>query len=304
MVTPIQPAVVATEPLRRRRVVVRWVRKIMVYVLIIYVAIVVFFALMQTWLIFPGRSSQGTPPSLVVAPIGAELVRFKTARGDTIVGVFGSALTPDGSAHPDPHSRPTIIDFYGNGMCLNAAIGGFDAFRRLGANLLIVEYAGYGMSEGSASEANCYASADAAYEFLSRRPEVDPKKIVAMGWSLGGAVAIDLAARKPVIGLVVYSTFTSMSDAALRHYPYLPAPLLLIHRFESKRKIARIRCPILIGHGKKDRTIPYAMSDRLAAAAGGPVTRFSVEDGDHDDFFAQNDRALLKTLGDFLDGLR
>jgi uncharacterized protein len=292
-----------TTPPARWRWLSRSVRRVGLGLVVIYAGIVAVFALSQTRLIFPGRRSQGLREAVVEPPPGTELIRVKTARGDSVVGLFGGALTADGRPHPDPLSRPTILDFYGNGMCLKTALDGFDNFRRLGANVLIAEYVGYGMSSGSPSEANCYATADAFYEHLCKRPDVNPKKIVAMGWSLGGAVAIDLASRKPVAGLVAYSSFTSMSDLALRHYPYLPAPLLLIHRFESRRKIAGIRCPILIGHGKRDELVPYAMSDVLAAAAGGPVTRFSEENADHNDFFAIGDRRLIDTLGLFLNGL-
>jgi pimeloyl-ACP methyl ester carboxylesterase len=279
---------------------VPWKRKVLIYIFAVYAAVVLFFAVMQTRLIFPGHATQGRPEAVVEPPPGTELVRLKTKRGDAIFGLFGPALTPSGGPHPDPASRPTILDFYGNGMCLKAAAEGFDDFRRLGVNLMIVEYPGFGMSEGSPSEANCYAAADAAYDYLLTRADVNSKKIVAMGWSLGGAVAIDLAARRPVMGLVAYSTFTSLTDAAIHHYPILPSPLLLIHRFESKRKIARVLCPILLGHGTADRVVPFSMRDRLARVAGGPVTKFTVEGGDHEDFFAANEGEILNKLADFL----
>jgi fermentation-respiration switch protein FrsA (DUF1100 family) len=170
-------------------------------------------------------------------------------------------------------------------------------------NVLIPEYVGYGMSGGRAGEAGCYATAEAAYAYVLTRKDVDPDKIVAAGWSLGAAVAVDLASRKPVAGLVIFSAFTSMVEMARLHFPYLPASLLLRHRFESESKIARVRCPILIGHGRDDRLIPHAMSDRLAAAAGGPVSRFSVDGAGHNDFYLVGGDTIDRHLARFFKAL-
>src|SRR6185436_310427 len=103
----------------------------------------------------------------------------------------------------------------------------------------------------------------------------------AAGHSLGGAVAIDLAARKPLAGAAAFCAFTSMVDMAARRYPYVPVPLLLRHRFENERKIPRVRCPLLLVDARDDALIPGAMSDRLARAAGGPVTRLTIDGAGH-----------------------
>jgi uncharacterized protein len=281
----------------------RWLRtrRVVLVPASLYVGVVAVFATFQARLIFPGGATQGRPEAVVQPAAGTELVTLTTADGDRVVALFGPALTADGRPHPDAALRPTILDFYGNGMCLKAAAALMDSFRRLGANVLIPEYVGYGMSSGRPSEAGCYATADAAYAHLLARKDVDPTKIVALGWSLGGAVAIDLAARRPVAGLVVLSSFTSMAEVARAHYPFLPASLLLRHRFDSLAKIRRVSCPTLIGHGREDRLIPFVMADRLAIAAGGPVARLAVEDAGHNDFFLLGRRAILESLGRFLD---
>ena len=230
----------------------------------------------------------------------AELVTLTTADGDRVVALFGPALTREGEPHPEASRRPTLLYFYGNGMCLNDTMEQFDHFRRLGANVLIPDYVGYGMSGGQPGESGCRATADAAYDHLQSRRDVDPRAIVAVGWSLGGAVAIDLASRRPVAGLAAFSTFTSMVEMARRNFPFLPNSLLLRHRFDSLAKIGRVSCPILLMHGRSDRLIPSAMSDRLAAAARTPVTKLTVEGADHNDFFlvggAQVDEALVRFL--------
>ena len=86
------------------------------------------------------------------------------------------AARAEGSPTPRPSRRPTLLYFYGNGMCLNDALDAFDHFRRLGANVLIPEYVGYGMSGGQPSESGCRATADAAYDHLQRRKDVDPRR--------------------------------------------------------------------------------------------------------------------------------
>lgn len=240
----------------------------------------------QERIIFPGSSSQGKAKANVTAPAGTELVTLKTRSGDRIVALFGPALTDDGlRVRPDAAKRPTLLYFYGNGMWLREMIpDDFNRYRALGANVLIPDYAGYGMSGGAASEKHCYETADAAYDYLLTRRDVDPRKIVAAGWSLGGAVAIDLASRRQPAGLITVSTFTCLCDVAMERFPTFPfESRLLRHKFESESKIGRVTCPMLLGHGKQDAVVPFSMRDRLAASAKSPVEKYDVEDGTHGD---------------------
>lgn len=156
------------------------------------------------------------------------------------------------------------------------------------------------MSGGKASEAGCQATADAVLAHLKGRKDVDPTKIIAAGWSLGGAVALDLASRGKVAGVISFCTFTSMAEMARRNLPLLPASLLLRHRFDNESKIAKVTCPILIGHGRRDTLIPHSMSDRLAEAARAPVMRFTVEEAGHNDFFATGGDQVLDAMRTFI----
>jgi pimeloyl-ACP methyl ester carboxylesterase len=239
----------------------------------------------QGRLIFPGGCTQGQLRAVVRADAaGSELTRLRTACGEDVVALFGRALTPDGNVHPEPATRPTLLFFYGNKQCLaDAPLARlFDGLRRLGANVMIPEYVGYGMSTGDAGEAACYATADAAYEHLLGRDDVNPKQVVVAGASLGGAVAIDLASRRAdVAGLVTLITFTSMPDMARLVAPDVPIWRLIRHRFESERKMPRVTCPALVVHSTGDELVPYEMSDRLAAACAGPVTRLTIEGAGH-----------------------
>jgi fermentation-respiration switch protein FrsA (DUF1100 family) len=213
---------------------------------------------------------------------------------------MGSALLADGRPDPSATSRPTLIFFYGNAMCARDALGELEEFRKLGLNVIIPDYVGYGMSGGRPSEQGTQATADAVYDYLVSTRKVEPGRIIAAGWSLGGAVAIDLASRRDLGGLVVFSTFTSGVDMARRVLPFAPVSLLLRHRFDSARKIAGIRCPILIGHGRLDPIIPFAMGEKLAATAGGPVTTLWIDQAEHNDFFAVGGREVDLALAKFV----
>lgn len=270
---------------------------------LVYLGVGTLMFSLQTRIIFPGQESQGQPYAVVRPRPGAELVRLRTADGVPIVGLFGPAVNADGSPDPDAARRPTLLYFYGNGMCLNDTEGKFEQFRRMGLNVLIPEYVGYGMSGGKPSERGCQQTADAAHDFLVRTRHLPARRIVVGGWSLGGAVAIDLASRRQAAGLMAFSSFTSGVDMAHRLLPFLPARLLLRHRFDSIGKISTITCPILIGHGRRDRIVPFEMGQRLAAAAKAPVTTIWIDEADHNDFFAVAGRRVDRAMVQFIDGI-
>jgi uncharacterized protein len=269
-------------------------------VVAIYLGLLTLLYSFQTRVIFPGASTQGQRFAEVQPRRGTELVTLKTAQDERVVALFGPAMTPDGQIDSDAASRPTMIYFYGNAMCLSYAVSDLDRFRRLGCNVLIPDYVGYGMSGGSPSEKGCQATADAAYDYLVSTRRVDSKTVISAGWSLGGAVAIDLASRRQIGGLIVFSTFTSGVEMARGMLPFVPVSLLLRHRFDSVRKIAKVRCPTLIGHGRRDSLIPFRMGEKLAASAGGPVTTLWIDQADHNDFFDVGRRRIDEAISDFI----
>lgn len=282
----------------------RMVRRALIILALVYLGFCAVLYSSQTQIIFPGAAFQGTDWAVVHPSPGTELVTLKTREGVRVVGLFGPALNADGSPRPDAPRCPTILYFYGNGMCLRAAESQFDTFRRLGANVMVAEYVGYGMSGGTPSQAGCFATADAAYEHLRARPDVDSSRLVILGWSLGGGVAIDLASRREVAGLAVFSTFTSLVDMAKQAYPWIPVGWLLRHRFDNLAKIPKVTCPILIGHGGRDSLVPPAMSERLEAAAKAPVRRFVIEEAGHNNMFDADPDRIRAELLRFLDGVR
>ncbi len=182
----------------------------------IYLGVVAVFYWLQTRLVFPGADSQGQSFAEVHPSPDTELVHLTSGGGVPLVALYGPAHAPDGRPDAAADTRPSVIYFYGNAMCLSYATAEFDKLRRLGLNVLIPEYAGYGMSGGHPSESGCRDTAVAAYDYLVANRGASPKRIISAGWSLGGAVAIDLAAHREVGGLIVFSTFTSAVELARR----------------------------------------------------------------------------------------
>jgi fermentation-respiration switch protein FrsA (DUF1100 family) len=150
-------------------------------------------------------------------------------------------------------------------------------------SVLIFDYPGYGHSEGRPSEAGCYAAADAAYDWLRRVPEIPGEQIVLYGGSLGGAVAVDLAARRPHRALLLAKTFTSMPEVGQHLHPWLPVRWLMRNRFDNLAKIGRCKGPVVIANGTADTLVPFSHGEGLFAAANEPKLFYPLEGANHND---------------------
>jgi fermentation-respiration switch protein FrsA (DUF1100 family) len=240
---------------------------------------------LETKLVFPGSATQGLPGATLPPSPDYELIPLQTADGTRIVAEFGGALQRDGKPDAAASRAPTVIFFYGNGACAAYMAVEFWRFRRLGANVIMPDFPGYGMSGGKPSEKGFYAAADAVYDYITQRPGIDRDRIVAVGWSMGGAVAIDLALRRKVSALETISAFTSLPAVAHNVAPWLPVKWILRSRFDNLSKIPSVTCPIFIAHGTQDQVVPPAMAGQLAAATRGRVVPLMVEGAGHNDVF-------------------
>jgi fermentation-respiration switch protein FrsA (DUF1100 family) len=154
---------------------------------------------------------------------------------------------------------------------------------KLGFNVLLPDYRGFGKSSGGRpNETKVYEDAEAAWQYLLKVRGVKPQQAFIYGHSLGGAVAIDLAVHHAeAAGLITESTFTSTAEMGKLSYPYLPVDWLLNQRFESLKKIAQLKIPVLLIHGTWDKRVPVEMAQQLYAAAPQPKTLLLIEGGEH-----------------------
>jgi fermentation-respiration switch protein FrsA (DUF1100 family) len=153
----------------------------------------------------------------------------------------------------------------------------------VGTAVLLFDYPGYGKSRGRPSEAGCYAAADAAYDWLTQVKGVEASDVILYGGSLGGAVAVDLASRRPHRALVLVSTFTAMPDVGQQLYPWLPVRWLMRNRFDSLAKIHRCRQPVFVAHGTRDGLISFSHGRRLFEAANEPKEFYAMEGRGHNE---------------------
>jgi fermentation-respiration switch protein FrsA (DUF1100 family) len=155
--------------------------------------------------------------------------------------------------------------------------------KQLGVSVLIFDYPGYGKSGGNVSEAGCYAAADAAYDWLIQQQQISPECILLYGGSLGAAVAVDLASRRPIQGLILVGPFASIPIMAQKQFPWLPARWLVRNRFDNLAKIGKCGTPIFIAHGTADRLVPFTQGMQVFDSAGEPKQFFILEGHDHND---------------------
>lgn len=150
-----------------------------------------------------------------------------------------------------------------------------------GVSWLIVNYRGYGLSEGSPGESALLSDALQWFDHALALPGADPKRIYAFGRSLGSGVAVALAAARPVAGVVLVSPYDSLAEVAKRYYWYLPVDLLLRHRFDSIARAPKLSQPLLCLIAERDEVIPPEHAERLYAAWGGAKEKVVLRGAQH-----------------------
>ena len=167
-----------------------------------------------------------------------------------------------------------------------------------GIGWLLVDYRGYGASGGDPSETALFIDALAWFDRAEKFPDVDPRRVIAFGRSLGSGVAVHLAAQRPLAGVVLVTPYDSMAAVAKHHYPWLPVDSLLKHRFDSLALAPRLDAPLLMLIAEHDQVIPPEHAERLYEAWGGPKTKLILRGATHNstdgdpDFWPSIDRFL------------
>jgi fermentation-respiration switch protein FrsA (DUF1100 family) len=257
------------------------------YPTIAYAGLIVMLMLIENRLLYhPTRAEQRWQQ----APPEVQDIELKSSDGNRIHAWW----------LPQPDSEFALLYCHGNAGNLSDRGGSIAKMRNLlGASVLIIDYPGYGKSDGAPSEAGCYAAADAAYDWLTNEQKIAPKKLLLFGASLGGGVITHVAAKRDHRALILLKTFTSAPDVAADLYWWLPVPkhALMGNRFDSLKRINQCTRPIFVAHGTADEMIPDSHGKRLYDAAADPKRFFSMPDARHNDALPE---AFFHSLNEFL----
>ena len=202
---------------------------------------------------------------------------------------------------PHPDATKTVLFLHGNGGNISHRGESLAIFHRLGLNTLIIDYRGYGRSEGEPSEQGLYRDARAAWDYLILQRGLKPEQIIIFGRSLGGAVATELASQVEPAALILESTFSSARDMARHLFPLLSHVVLLRYKFNSEQRIRQLKSPLYMAHSPDDEIIPYSLGRQLYAAAPSPK-QFLEMRGGHNSGFMQSqpeyELGLKRFIGD------
>ncbi len=226
---------------------------------LLYLLYAGYFFVAQRSILFP-RHLIAAPAALLDIP-GGEQVWLETSVGKVEAWYLPPLDNHDGET---PRPAPLLILAHGNGDLIDTWPPAVAALRRMGVGVLLVEYPGYGRSQGSPSQAAIGEAFLLAYDTLAQHPQVDPARIVLFGHSVGGGAVADLAAARPSAALILFSTFTSVRAMAT---PLGLPGFAARDPFDTLAVVRSYPHPILILHGKHDRTIPYSHGVALHAAA-------------------------------------
>lgn len=210
---------------------------------------------------------------------------------------------PDGTrlhgwlAKPAPQGRfPLVLYFGGNAEETSWILD--DPDRPQDWAWLVMNYRGYGNSGGSPGESALIADALQAYAYAAARPDIDARRIVAYGRSLGSGIAVQLAAARTLAGVILVTPYDSLTAVARRHYPYLPVSIMLRHPFDSLTLAPALAVPLLAIAAERDSIIPPQHARRLVDAWKGPKRHVELARMDHNSIGGHPDFWRLKR--DFL----
>ncbi|VAX30507.1 hypothetical protein MNBD_NITROSPIRAE01-742 [hydrothermal vent metagenome] len=203
---------------------------------------------------------------------------------------------------PYRDSEGVLLWFHGNAGNMGNRVNLLKRLHEeLKINILLVDYRGYGKSEGEISEEGTAKDALAAYDYLLTRRDINLKQIFIFGRSLGSAVAVRLASEVQSAGLILEAPFTSVRDMVSEVLPWLPFKGLISIKYDSLSKIKSVKIPLLIMHGDQDKVIPYKQGEALFAAANTPKTFYTVKGAAHNNAHIVGGRDYFEIIAKFID---
>lgn len=255
-------------------------------ILLLYLIICLgLYLFQQKFIFFPQKGSLSPPEDLEI-----QEYQIITSDGETLHAWW---MPVDSSAY-------TVLFFHGNAGNISRIEKRMRLFREMGFNALAIDYRGYGISTGKIKkEADVYKDARASYEYLQKTLGVEEGRIIIWGWSMGGAVAVELAQHKKCHALVMESTFNSLKDMADRTFWFIPNRLTMKYHFLSGDKISRVACPILFVHSRLDEIVPYLQGTKLFAKHKGKKKFIEIE-GDHNHGMLDSQEKFIREALPFL----
>jgi fermentation-respiration switch protein FrsA (DUF1100 family) len=202
---------------------------------------------------------------------------------------------------PAPDNRYTVLFCHGNGGNIAGRLDKIMLLRNIGASVFIIDYRGYGRSQGRPCERGVYADARAAYDYLVNGRGLKPEQIVLYGESLGGGVAVELASRLEVRALILEGAFSSIRDIGRKLYPFLSL-FLTSNKFNSLAKIGKITVPKLFIHSRTDEIVPFSLGQKLYNAAVAPKQMVEIAGG-HNSAVWDSKEKYISAIKEFVDNL-
>ncbi|MEC4893510.1 MAG: alpha/beta hydrolase [Oscillatoria sp. PMC 1051.18] len=265
----------------------------------IYLLLCLVLLLWQNRLIFvPYLPVETTPRDIGLAYEEVWLpITAKKGREENLHGWWLPAVAP---------KIGVLLYLHGNGSNVVGYLSQAQLFLHLGFDVFLFDYRGYGRSQGKFPvEKQVYEDAETAFNYLVEERGISPKEIFVYGFSLGGAIAIELATHHPEIpAMIIQGSFTSlreMSNHKSWYFRLFPVDLLLIHKFDSLSKINSLSMPLFFIHGTSDRTVPAYMSQVLHDAATSPKQLWFVPDAGHNDVASVAGEQYLQKIREFLE---
>lgn len=272
--------------------------------------------LQRSLIYFPARASSIRPADAGLSEDRVSPVQITSDDGLTL---HGWQVSPRASLAEDQTTGtaiegPVILYFPGNAGHRGYRGDELRTLADLGAEVFLFDYRGYGENAGRPTETNLTRDARSAWQYLVETRGLAPSQIFLFGESLGGGVAVRLAAdacregARPG-GLILRSSFSSLVDVAAHHYPWAPVRLLMLDRFEAQQHIPDVTSPILMIHGSRDSIAPIRYARRLFEAApdqsadGHPKRFAELEGADHNDIPLVTPREYRDTMARFLNAV-
>lgn len=266
-------------------------QRMLLTVLMALVAVAALVMLLEErFIFFPDRRPV---ESWEPAGLGVENCFFGTADGLKL-----HAWWHPGNGPGDPSRRPVVLWCHGNAGNVSQRAGNLTMMAECGLAVFLFDYRGYGQSEGRPSEAGVYRDAEAAWDYLVNERGVRPGRIICFGRSLGAAVALHVALRRRVAGVIMEGAFESVPAMARLNPLFWPLSFLVRNRFDNMARIGRLQAPLLVMHGRRDRVVPFKQGRAVFDAAPEPKEFLAVEGAGHEDTYAGSG-LYWKTLAAF-----